>query len=225
MAFCNKCGSTIVGGTRFCNQCGAAILTSTLPGAAAPIPPASIPPTSGTIAAPPAPAPGGNNALKGILIVVGVVVLIGILGLAAAGTFAWRLAHHGHIHQDGDNVNVQTPFGNVEANKDPAEAVRNLGVDLYPGAEVRKNSAASASFGGFRTISLTAESDDPVDKVAAFYKAKFPNAVVSTSQSGHCTIASNEHGNILTINIEASGGKTKMQIANVRKSSSDSSSN
>jgi hypothetical protein len=223
MAFCNKCGSTLVAGTRFCNQCGAPILASTLPSAAAPIPPAATFSTPGTIAAPP--AAGGNNALKVILIVVGVVVLIGILGLAAAGSFAWRMAHRAHIHQDGDNVNVQTPFGNVEANKDPAEAARNLGVDLYPGAEVHKNGAASATFGGMRTVSLTAESDDSIDKVAAYYKAKFPNAMVSTSQSGHCTIVSNEHGNLVTINIENSGGKTKIQIANVRKGSQDSSSN
>jgi hypothetical protein len=220
MAFCNKCGSTIVGGTRFCNQCGTPILASTLPTAAA-VPPAQVSPTPGTIAAP---APGGNNALKVILIVVGVVVLIGILGLVSAGLFAWRMAHHAHVHQNGNNVQVETPFGNVEANQDADAAVRNLGVDLYPGAQVRKNNASSATFGGIHTVSLTADTDDSVDKVAAFYKSKFPNAVVSTSDTNHCTIVSNEHGNMLTINIEGAGSGTKIMIASVHKGSSGSSS-
>jgi flagellar basal body-associated protein FliL len=218
MAFCNKCGSTIVAGTRFCNQCGAPILASTLPNTAVP----PVAPGPATIAAPP--AAGSNNALKVILIVVGVVVLIGILGLVSAGFFAWRIAHHAHVHQDGDNVKVETPFGNVEANKDPDEAARNLGVELYPGAQVEKNNASSATFGGIRTISLTAETQDSVDKVAAYYKAKFPNAVVSSSESSHCTIVSNEHGNIITINIQAEGSATKIQIADVHKGSSNSSS-
>jgi hypothetical protein len=222
MAFCNKCGSSITPGIRFCNQCGAPILASTLP-SATPAPATSTGP--GTIPAPPVGAPRDNSALKVILIVVGVVVLIGILGLVSAGFFAWRIAHHTRVHQDGDNVKVETPFGSVEANKDPGEAARNLGVELYPGVEVQKNSAASASFGGIHTVSLTAETDDSVDKVAAFYRAKFPNAAVTTSDSGHCTIVSNDRQNIITINIEAAGDKTKIQIANVRKAGSDSSSN
>ncbi|MGD0989908.1 MAG: zinc ribbon domain-containing protein [Candidatus Sulfotelmatobacter sp.] len=223
MAFCNKCGASITTGTRFCNQCGAPILASTLPSAATP---SVIPPTPPIVSAPPVPAAGGNNALKVILVVVGVIVLLGILGVASAGFFAWHLAHRAHIHQDGDNVKVDTPFGSVETTKDPAEAARNLGVDLYPGAEVLKQGAASASFGGMHTVSLRAESTDPVDKVSSFYKAKFPNAMVTTSDAGRCTIISSEHKNMITINIEAQGDKTKIQITNVsHKSDGSSSSN
>jgi hypothetical protein len=219
MAFCNKCGATIGAGTRFCNQCGTPILASTLPG----------PATGTTIPAPPVQAPptqGSNSGLKVVLIIVGIVAVLGILGLASAGFVAWRIAHHTRVHQEGDNVKVETPFGNVESTKDPEEVANNLGVDLYPGAEIRKNGANSASFGGFHTVSLTADTDDPVDRVSAFYKSKFPNAMVTTSDSGHCTIVSNDHKNIVTIVIEAAGDKTKIQISNVHKGgSSDSSSN
>jgi hypothetical protein len=218
MAFCNKCGTTIVTGTRFCNQCGAPILASTLPG---PMAGSTVPPAP--IQTPP--AQGGNNALKVVLIIVGIVAVLGVLGLASAGFVAWRIAHHTRVHQDGDNVKVETPFGNVETTKDPEIAANNLGVDLYPGAEIRKNGAASASFGGFHTVSVTADTDDPVDRVTSFYKSKFPNAMVTTSDSGHCTIVSNDHKNIVTIVIEAAGDKTKIQISNVHKGSSDSSSN
>lgn len=209
MAFCNKCGSPIVTGTRFCNKCGAPILSSTLP-VAAPPPISAVGPT------PPAPAPTqGGDAVKVILIIVGVIVLLGILGVASAGFFAWRLAHHTRVHQEGDNVKVETPFGTVETTKDAAEATRNLGVDLYPGVEVLKDGAATSTFGGIHTTALSSETPDSVDKVSNFYKSKFPDAIVTTSDSGRCTIIANGHNSVITINIEARGDKTKIQITNV----------
>ncbi len=222
MAFCNSCGTNIAPGTRFCSKCGAPILASTpVSGLTPPVVTASVPPA---VNAPPPPAAGGG-ALKVVLIIVGMVVLVGILGVASVGFFAWHVAHRAHIRQDGDNVKVETPFGSVETTQDPAEAEHNLGVDLYPGAEVRKNGAASANFGGVHTASLNSDSTDSVDKVSAFYKAKFPNAMVTTSGSGRCTIISNDHNSMVTINIQADGGKTRIQITNVRKSGGSSSSN
>ncbi|HEY1657556.1 MAG TPA: zinc ribbon domain-containing protein [Candidatus Sulfotelmatobacter sp.] len=219
MAFCNKCGSPIVGGTRFCNKCGAPILSSTLPSATPP------PPASGSGPIPPVsvPAQGGGDAIKVILIIVGVIVLLGVLGLASAGFFAWRIAHHTRVREDGDNVKVETPFGSVETTKDAAEATRNLGVDLYPGAEVLKNGAATSTFGGIHTTAVSSETADSVDKVSDFYKSRFPKAMVTTSDSGHCTIIANGHGGVITINIEGRGDKTKIQITNVSHSSDGNS--
>jgi uncharacterized OB-fold protein len=225
MAFCNSCGTSIVPGTRFCGKCGAPILASTIPlaGAVTSTPVSSLPPTS----VPPTGTNQGGGALKAILIVVGVVVLLGVLGMVSLGVFAWRVAHHSHVRQDRNNVKVETPFGSVETSKDPEEVARNLGVELYPGAEVLKNGANSASFGGIHTVSLNSESSDSVDQVASFYKPKFPNAMVTTSDAGRCTIISNDHKNMVTINIEAEGGKTKIQITSVTHNSDsvDSSSN
>jgi uncharacterized OB-fold protein len=225
MAFCNSCGTSIVPGTRFCSKCGAPILASTIPlaGAVASTPVSSLPPTS----VPPTGTTQGGGALKAILIVVGVVVLLGVLGIVSLGVFAWRVAHHSHVRQDGNNLKVETPFGSVETSKDPEEVARNLGVELYPGAEVLKNGANSATFGGIHTVSLNSESSDSVDKVASFYKPKFPNAMVTTSDAGRCTIISHDHKNMVTINIEAEGGKTKIQITSVTHNSdpADSSSN
>src|SRR6202167_4361247 len=186
MAFCNSCGANITPGTRFCAKCGAAILASALP-------PAVTPAVAAQPATPAAPAPPaqGGGALKVILIVV--VVLVAVLGVTSVAFFAWHVARHAHIRQDGNNVKVETPFGSVETTKDPSEAARNLGVDLYPGAEVMKNGAATATFGGVHTASLTSESSDSVDKVSSFYKSKFPNAMVSSSNENHCTIISNDN--------------------------------
>jgi hypothetical protein len=223
MAFCNSCGASITPGTRFCNKCGAAVIDSPpapgVPLSAAGGAATSQPPIAGS-----RPVQGGG-ALKVILLVVGAVVLLGILGITSLVFFATRVARHSRIRQDGNNLRVETPFGSVETTKDPDQAARNLGVDLYPGADLLKDGAASATFGGVHTVSLSSESSDSVDKVAGFYKSKFPNAMVTSSDAGRCTIISNDHKSMITINIEAEGGKTKIQITNVtRKADAGNSS-
>jgi hypothetical protein len=208
MAFCNSCGTTLNPGTKFCNKCGAAV-------AATP----STPAVASTAATPPPAPTGGSNALKIILIVVAVIVFIGILGVATVGIIGYRIAKSSHVSQNGDHVKVETPFGSVESSNDPDQAAKDLGVELYPGAEVQRNGASSASFGGIRTVTAVFETSDAPDKVCTFYKSKFPGAMVTTSEQNHCTIVSNDRKNMVTINIEASGDTTKLQITNVTKKS------
>jgi hypothetical protein len=226
MAFCNSCGANIVPGTRFCNKCGAAVLTSTLP-STTPTPAVGSAPPSSSVPPPIASTPtSGGGALKAILIVVGVLVLIAILCVGSIGFFAWRVAHRAHIRHDGDNVSVETPFGSVGTTKDPQEAARNLGVDVYPGAQVTKQGSVSMSFGNVHTTALTFETSDPVDKVCSFYKPKFPNAMVASSDNDQCNIVSNDQKNMITISAKVEGSKTKIVISNVsRKSDGGSSSN
>lgn len=215
MAFCNTCGANLNPGTRFCNKCGAAVLAST------PVPPAtSANPTAATSTTPvsataPAPASQGGGVLKVILIAVAVIVVVGILGLSTLAFITWRIARHSHIRQEGDHVKVETPFGSVESTQDPEEVARNLGVETYPGARALKEGAASATFGAMHTTSATFETDDSVDKVCTFYKSKFPKAMSTTSDQEHCTIISNDRKNMITLNIESEGDKTKIQITNV----------
>jgi len=221
MAFCNSCGTSIDPGTRFCSKCGAAVLTSA-PAPAAPLasPARPAPP----VASAPAPTSGGGGALKAILIVVGVIILVGILGIASLGFFAWRVARHSHVRQNGENVKVETPFGTVESSTDPQAAAHDLGVDPYPGAQVLKEGSTSATFGGVRTVSLHFETSDSADKVCSFYKPKFPNAMVMSTQSDQCTIISNDKNNMITITAKAENGKTQIVVANVKKADSGTSS-
>ena|ERR1700680_4841782 len=210
MAFCNSCGATLNPGTQFCNKCGA--------------PAAAGPSTSGVTSTAPAPAPvstGGSSALKIILIVVAVIVLIGILGIATVGIIGYRIAKSSRLSQNGDHVKVETPFGSVETSKDPEQAAKDLGVDLYPGAEVQRDGASSVSLGSVHTVTAVFETSDTPDKVCSFYKSKFPGAMVTTSEQDHCSIVSSDKKNMITINVEASGDKTKLQITNVTKKSSD----
>ncbi|MGB7601484.1 MAG: zinc ribbon domain-containing protein [Candidatus Sulfotelmatobacter sp.] len=217
MAFCNKCGASLNPGIRFCNQCGAAVVASSpVPNMANPAMAGSTVPSASV---PAANAGQGGGALKVILIVVGVIALLGILAFGSIAFFAWRVAHRIHAHQDGNDMRVETPFGRVETTKDPADAARNLGVDLYPGAELMRNGSSTATFGGVHTATISAQSSDSVDQVFNFYKAKLPNAMVTTSDAGRSTLISNDNKSMITINVESQGGRTKIMITSVSRKS------
>jgi len=214
MAFCNSLrrnsepGNKVLQQVRNCGRCGHICSWREFGGRCDDSPPAPVP-------------TGGSSALKVILIVVAVIVGIGILGVATVGIIGYRIAKSSHVTQNGDHVKVDTPFGTVETSKDPEQAAKDLGVDVYPGAEVQRNGASSVSMGNMHTVTALFETNDAPDKVCSFYKSRFPGAMVTTSERNHCTIVSNNQKNMVTINVESRGENTKLQITNVSKKSSD----
>jgi len=206
MAFCNSCGAALNAGTKFCNKCGATVPAGpTAPGVtSSPLPPA------------PPPSKGGSSALKIILIILAVIIGIGLLGMVTCGIVLHRIAKSAHVSQKGDNVKIETPFGNISAN-DPDQGIKELGVDVYPGAQVQKEGTASATLFGVHTVTANFVSSDPVEKVCDFYKSKFPNATVASSDQAHCSIVSGEQGNSMSINIQSGGDGSRFQIVTVSK--------
>jgi hypothetical protein len=209
MAFCNSCGATLTEGTKFCSKCGAAVA-----GASA----GAAPPSAAPVAPPPT---GSSSALKIILMVVGGIVLIGVLGMVTCGIVLHRAFKSAKVSQKGESVKVETPFGSFSANN-PEETVKELNVDIYPGAQVQKDGTATASVAGIHTVTANFQSDDPVDKVCEFYKSKFTNATVSSSDPSHCSIVSRDRDNSTNIAVETSGSGSRFQIVQVsKKSASD----
>ena len=204
MAFCNSCGTTLDAGARFCNKCG-----KTQPVAA------SATPVFTPAAAVPGTPQKSSGALKVILIVVAVVVGLGILGVAAISFVGYRIAQRSRIHNENGNVRVETPFGTVNTNVDPDEAARNLGIELYPGAEVVKGTASAVDLGNMHTAAAEFETSDPASTVAEFYKSKVPNANVVSSTADHYAIISTDKKNMLTINIEPKNGRTRIHISKI----------
>ena len=161
----------------------------------------------------PAPSPQGSGTLKIILIVGAVILAIGILGIGTLTFLVRRIAHHHRIDNNDGNVRVETPFGAVQSSNDPDEASRNLGIDIYPGARVLTGN--SAIVGKMHTVEAEFESDDSAQKVMAFYTSKLPRANVAAKDQDHYTIVSTDKKNLVTINIEPQGSKTRITIANV----------
>jgi len=208
MGFCNSCGATLAEGTKFCSKCGAAITGAP---AATPQPIAPGPP----------PSSGSSSALKVVLMIVGVVVLIGVLGVATIGIIGYRIAKNAKVSQKGDNVKIETPFGNMETSSDPQKTAEELGVEIYPGAQVQKSGAASVTFGSIHTVTANFESSDSVDKVCDFYRAKFPGATVQSSDQTHCSIVASGSGNSTTITADSRADGSSFQIVAVTKKSSN----
>ena len=202
MAFCNSCGTSLESGAKFCPKCGA-VQSAAVAGAPTPAVPAATP------------QPQNKTAVTTILVVVAAIVVLGIISLAAVAFVGLRIARHSKIDNDNGNVRIQSPLGNVESTTDAEKIAQNIGVDIYPGAHVLKGNAANFTVGGMRTFSAEFETDDPPDKVAAFYKSKFPNPTVSSTSGGSTSIVSAEDRNIVTINIGAEAGKTRIQISSV----------
>jgi len=211
MAFCNSCGAALNAGTKFCNKCGAAVAANPVaPGVtSAPLPPP-----------PPASQGGGSSALKIILIIIAIIVGLGILSVGAFSFFVYRVAKSAHVSQNGDNVKIETPFGNISAN-DPDQAIKELGVDVYPGAQVQKQGTASATLFGVHTVTANFESSDSVDKVCDFYKTKFPNANIKSSDQNQCSIVAGAQGNSTTVSIQSRGEGCRFQIVALNKKSSN----
>ena len=205
MAFCNSCGATLDSGAKFCTKCG-----TTQPGSAASATPVFTP-----AGATPAGTPQKSNALKIILIIVALVVGLGILAIGAISFIGYRIAKHSRVHNEDGNVRVETPFGSVNTSTDPDDAARNLGVDLYPGAEVIKGTTSNMTMGTMHTATADFETSDPVSTVGEFYKSKLPNASVVSTTGDHYAIISTDKKNMLSINIEPKDGKTRIHIARV----------
>jgi hypothetical protein len=207
MAFCNSCGASLDAGTKFCNKCGAAVPAASAP--AVSVPATTTAPTPG----------GGGSAVKIILIVVAVVVGLAMITAGIGAYFLHRAVKESHIEQKDGKVRIESPFGNLETSTDPGEAAKNVGVDLYPGAEVSKDGTATMTIGGMHTATAVLETGDSPDRVAAFYKSKLPQATYSSNQGDHYSMMSGDKDNMTTVSIESRGDKTIIQISRVTKAS------
>lgn len=202
MPFCNSCGTNIEAGAKFCANCGRPSGTATGTAAAPAGTAAVIPPQS-------------SNASKIVLIVVAAIMVLGVIGAIGAAVIGIHIARNTHVERHDGTVKVQTPFGTVETSEDANRSARDLGIAIYPGARATKGNSANVNAGGMHTTTVQFESDDPPDKVASFYREKFPGANVNTAEGDHYTIVSTENKNVVTINIEPEDGKTHIDITSV----------
>jgi hypothetical protein len=83
-----------------------------------------------------------------------------------------------HDKDKKNDVDIKTPFGSLSV-KEGNSDVRDTGLALYPGARERKDAGddhhsanvnISSSMFGLKVVALKFESDDPSDKVLAFYR-------------------------------------------------------
>ena len=88
------------------------------------------------------------------------------------------------VHESGNNVQVDTPFGSVHVQHNE-NGRAETGMPVYPGAKQRhKGSSASVDLSGIlgdeglHIVAGTWETADPIDKVQKYYEDKFPSMSV-----------------------------------------------
>jgi len=201
MAFCTSCGANVDATATVCPKCGAAM--------------AGAAPSATAAGAPP--AKKGSSAVKIILIVLGVFFFLGALVVGGIIYGAYRIADSVKVEQEGGQSRVETPFGTVEANKDPKEIAEELDVEVYPGATPVREGSSSMTFGGVKATTAIFETSDPSQKVYEFYKEEIRNPTMTSSEGDRHTIMAGDKENFLTIMIEGHGDKTRITITKTGK--------
>ncbi len=98
-----------------------------------------------------------------------------LLGLVLAGTTGCKV--HVDKTEDGKNIKIATPFGNIAVNKDEATPA-DLGLPSYPGATLdndndgNKSARVDLGFGSFKLRVKMAHyvTHDSRDQVLSFYR-------------------------------------------------------
>ncbi len=220
MAFCTNCGANMDPNAHFCTKCG-----KTVSAAAPPVAP-SAPAAGQTYTPPPqtytpqtytpAPQSGGSGVGKILLIIAAVLCVIfvlSVLGIVAAIHRAHRFRDRTFVTHNGRDSSVTTPFGRASTSHgDAKDVARQIGVDVYPGAEGGESS--TAQFGNMTTASVKFTTPDSVDKVAAFYKTRMSGAMV-TQDSSHFSMVGSDKNGTITITAQDNGSGTNIEIAKV----------
>jgi len=224
--FCTKCGSPLGEGMSFCTACGA--VSGGPPASAAPVPPVAASP--GAVPAPVAPvgvapaAKSGSPVLKIVLIVVAVLIFFSLLSAGACVYFVYRAKQRVSQFEKQVRTTFPTSTGARQVPTQPgapveapgAAPVVDIGALSYPGSTPAQGSGQlNLGVGGVKVQEST--TSDPVDTVAAFYKAKLgANAIVN--QTGGTTVlqllGSNGMINV-TIVADQSSGKTKITVSSI----------
>jgi hypothetical protein len=124
-----------------------------------------------TVPVPP-PQPARSNALwwiLGILGILGACFVILVLGSVLIGLF---LARQVHVHQAGNKVEIQTPMGAINVNKDQHTA----GLPVYPGATSGHDDTGNVEINAMNhSVGLAIEkytTPDSYEKVQEWYRKR-----------------------------------------------------
>jgi hypothetical protein len=157
----------------------------------------------------------------------GGVLAIAVVGMTAVLAAGCRV----DTHENGDSkdVKIATPFGGMHVKTNDAVVLEEIGLPAYPGAQPAKNDKdhdtadVNMSFGGFqlRVKTATYRTDDPPEKVEAFYrnglrrfgdvvKCLNNNAVGTPVRTTEGLTCDNKNGTHITV--EEHPGKSKVEL-------------
>lgn len=113
--------------------------------------------------------------------------------------FAGLVVRNSHVNQEGKNVDIQTPVGELKVNQNPNRA---SGLPVYPGATpTTKDSDAnvelSAGEAGLGVVVENLSTTDSLDKVTAWYAQRLGPSFTRENKNGDVQV----HG--MTVSVDA----------------------
>ena len=227
--FCTTCGTLIPEGMKFCTGCGATVGAAPAPAVAsqAAAVPAAVPMPGAVPGMRVAPAPAaksGSPVVKIVLIVLAVFIFLGLLMAGSCVYLVYRAKQRvtQFEKQARASFPVQTatpqattppPAAGQAASPEAAPAI-DLATLVYPGSTPK--AGASVAVGGFQVQQY--ETDDPADKVLAYYKDKLGQKALVQETGNQAVLQMGEPNGLLTITIaHGDAGKTNISVTRIGK--------
>jgi hypothetical protein len=125
-------------------------------------------------------------------IVAGGIIVMVFLGLIFAG----MVVRNSHIRDQGKNVDIQTPVGEIKVNQNPSRA---SGLPVYPGAtpstqDNRTNVEVSSGEAGVGVALENYSTPDSLDKVTAWYSQRLGSTFTQETKGNEIKV----HGMAVT---------------------------
>jgi hypothetical protein len=121
----------------------------------------------------------------------------------------------GSVTVTTDQGTTTTDFGKDKVTEE------QVGIAFYPGAEVESGGTVASSVKSTEKMATAVlQTDDPVSKVAAFYKDKYAkgNTMVEQGDTLIITVKGDkDSGKMITVAGDKSSGKTQISITSVAK--------
>jgi hypothetical protein len=146
------------------------------------------------------PPPARNNSATAIWWILGIVaggiVVIIFLGLMFAGL----VIRNSHVSDQGKNVDIQTPVGELKVNQNPS---RSSGLPVYPGAtpsteDGHTNVEVSSGPAGVGVAVENYSTADSLDKVTAWYSKRLGPSFTRETKGNDVKV----HGMTVTVDAD-----------------------
>ncbi len=178
--------------------------------------------TTPTSTPPLPPRRSGSNLLW---VLLGVVLFGGVLAFTGIYIFARYLAREvivdvRNLPRGGKSISVETPKGSFRLDAGEVSEAQ-LGMPIYPGARRRKEHGATISIEvpSEKSVLVAAaefETDDPLDKVAAFYRERLGDSASEHRRDGGVEFKiKGEEGRVKVVGLRRYGTGTRIGMANV----------
>lgn len=167
--------------------------------------------------------------------ILGALLLTGLVIVCLAIVAAIVVARNVHVtevsHNGGDDVSVDTPFGNlsVRAHEKAGTAVKDI--PFYPGAHNVKDNGGDAVIqwtsnndktnAGFSVSASEMVTSDSLDKVVDWYRAQLPNWIIAkrTGRSAEFELRNGGYKRIIGISEHSDG--THIGVATIGEPASN----